>query len=176
MNHWCEQFIEEAKCRFHLDHMAEAVADKSLMSVACRYTEFFIAADEVREQFSDTETLLKETAAHCYHGGIIVNLYRLTEEDYEIGEKTLAVLTNMDTVFFSGLMFSRWNVKKRCVSYKTDLVAESLLKLLRQLAPPEALEIGSEDFLKGMTLIFAAGAVADIETMHDPYIDLKGIE
>ena len=176
MNYWCEQFIAEAKRRFHLDHLDEVIVDERLMSIGRRYTEFFIDADEVREQFSNDETLLKETTTHCYHGGIIVALYQLTEEDYEIGEKTLAVLTNMDTVFFSGLMFSRWNVKKRCVSYKTDLVAESLLKLLRQLAPPEALEIGSEDFLKGMTLIFAAGAAADIETMHDPYIDLKDIE
>ncbi|MGI5873119.1 MAG: hypothetical protein ACOX8R_00410 [Bacillota bacterium] len=173
---WKETFVAEARRRFRLTEMENKIGDEPLMEIGRRYAAAFSASPEVRETCPDGDSLLKETALHCYHAGVIVALYEVTEENYQVGEKTFAVLTNMDTVFFSGLMFTRWNVKKRCVGYKTDFMAESLLKLLRSVAPPESLLPEAADFPAAMALIFAAGAAADLNSLEDPYADLSGLE
>ena len=169
-----DRFAKEAESRFKLTRLSEKLNDKKLTEIARRYIDTFLADPDVAEKYKDEASLIREAVLHSYHAGIIVALYEATEEDYEIGEKTYAVLTNMDTVFFSGLMFTRWNVKKRCVSYKTDAVAESLWQVADYLFPGLRAE---DPALRELLLyIFCAGAAADIETMHDPYIDLDGIE
>ena len=174
MEPWQEKFIEEASRRFRLPDLAQRARDRATLDIGRRYVTTFLLSPEVQDSAADEAALAATTVLHTYHAGVIVSLYEKTEDDYVLGEKTYAVLTNMDTVFFSGLMFSRWNVKKRCVAYRTDFLAESLWQVLKAVAPD--LSVASDAFREGMTLIFAAGCCADPETMDDPYADLSGIE
>jgi hypothetical protein len=81
----------------------------------------------------------------------------------------------MDTVFFSGLMLSRWNVKKRHVKYQTDFMAESIYRVLKKRMAEHDTEIAAlGELFDVMSLIFLAGAVTNIKTLEHPYADLSG--
>ncbi|MGN0963404.1 MAG: hypothetical protein ACI4PP_07475, partial [Clostridia bacterium] len=113
-------FFEEAARRFQMEKLAEKDDDEALASLGRRYVKTFLDSPDVREKYTLEETRIRQAVLHCFHAGVIVALYELTEEDFVPSEKTFAVLTNMDTVFFSELMFARWNIKKRYKDYKTD--------------------------------------------------------
>ncbi|MBQ1251498.1 MAG: hypothetical protein IIY02_01130 [Firmicutes bacterium] len=171
-----EVFTAEALRRFHLEKLEKKAEDSVLADIGSRYAEIFLNDEDVRSKYVD-DTLVQQAVLHCYHGGIIVALYEVTEENYEVSEKTFAVLTNMDTLFFSSIMYSRWQPKKRYAKYKTDFMAESLWKAFCFVAKEQGKDIKDPEVLKeGLLLLFLAGASADLETMEDPYADLSGIE
>lgn len=177
MSAFREMFFQEAETRFHLDRLKGKAEDPCLTDLGLRYAETFWDSPEVAEKYTLPETRLAQTALHCYHGGVIVALYEITEEDFKPSEKTFAVLTNMDTVFFSGLMFSRWNVKNRCVNYKTDHMAECLLKTVKYVLDRVGASLEDEEVLKeAMAMIFLCGTATDPASLKDPYTDLSGIE
>lgn len=174
MSDFVQSFTAEAVHRFRLDRLEEKYNQEDALQLAKKYASGFYYSDEVREKYTSRGTLVYETALHCYHAGVIVALYYLTEEDYSISEKTFAVLNNMDSVFFAELMFTRWNVKKRYVAYKTDFMAESLLRLVYSLGG-DCTAMEDEILLEAMTLIFLCGFAADIPALEDPYADLEGL-
>lgn len=170
------RFMEEALNRFHLDKLAVKDQDSALENIGARYVDTFLNDEDVRSKYAD-ETLVEQAVLHCYHAGIIIALYEISEENYEISEKTFAVLTNMDTLFFSSIMYSRWQPKKRYAKYKTDFMAESLWKLFVYIVKEQGKDINDPAvFNEGLNLLFLAGASADLESMEDPYADLSGME
>ena len=168
--------MEEALNRFHLEKPAVKDQDFELKNIGARYVDTFLNDEDVRSKYAD-ETLVEQAVLHCYHAGIIIALYEISEENYEISEKTFAVLTNMDTLFFSSIMYSRWQPKKRYAKYKTDFMAESLWKLFVYIVKEQGKDINDPAVLnEGLNLLFLAGASADLESMEDPYADLSGME
>ncbi|MBQ2764909.1 MAG: hypothetical protein IJO94_05185 [Firmicutes bacterium] len=169
-------FLEEALNRFHLEKLAEKDQHFELKNIGARYVDTFLNDEDVRTKYADA-SLVEQAVLHCYHAGIIIALYEISEENYEVSEKTFAVLTNMDTLFFSSIMYSRWQPKKRYAKYKTDYMAESLWKLFVHIAKEQGKDMADPAVLnEGLNLLFLAGAAADLETMEDPYVDLSGIE
>lgn len=173
-----EDFRAELVRRFQLQGLtASRCGEETVLgSIARRYAETFFASPEARDKYPDPETLCFQAALHCYHAGLCVALYELTEEDFEVSERTFDILTNMDTVFFSGLLLSRWNVKKRCASYKTDLMAESIYKVMRAVIAKSGDTINDFPGLtEALALIFLAGVVTDVTKLEEPSIDLSGL-
>ena len=174
-----EDFRTELVRRFQLEGLTSSRCDEEtvLGNIARRYAETFLSSPEARDKYPDRESLCFQAALHCYHAGLCVALYELTEEDFEISERTFDILTNMDTVFFSGLLLSRWNVKKRCVSYKTDLMAESIYKVMCAAIAKSGDTISAFPGLSAaLALIFLAGVVTDVTKLEEPYADLSGIQ
>lgn len=171
-----DRFMKEAVQRFHLEKLAEKEQNEVLKDIGARYVDVFLKDEEVCGKYEGA-ALTEQAVLHCYHAGIIIALYEISEEDYQLSEKTFAVLTNMDTLFFSSIMYSRWQPKKRYAKYKTDFMAESLWRLISHIAKEEGKDIGEPAVRnKGLLLLFLAGAAAELETMEDPYCDLTGIE
>lgn len=169
-------FMNEALQRFHLEKLAEKDKDEVLKEIGSRYVDTFLNDEDVCEKYQE-DALTEQAVLHCYHAGIIIALYEVSEEDYQISEKTFAVLTNMDTLFFSSIMYSRWQPKKRYAKYKTDFMAKSLWQLISHIAGEEGMDIRDAAVRnEGLRLLFLAGAAANLETMEDPYCDLSGIE
>ena len=101
----------------------------------------------------------------------------MTEENFVPSEKTFAVLTNMDTVFFSELMFARWNIKKRYKDYKTDEMAEAVFKVIRHLVGEGGKSLSDRITLEdALYLVYLAALDTDLERLSDPLMDLSGIE
>lgn len=170
------RFINEALRRFHLEKPAEKDKNETLKEIGRRYVDTFLNDEDVCEKYRGN-ALIEQAVLHCYHAGIIIALYEASEEDYQVSEKTFAVLTNMDTLFFSSIMYSRWQPKKRYANYKTDFMAKSLWQLISYLAGEEGMDIRDAAVRnEGLRLLFLAGAAADLETMEDPYCDLSGIQ
>lgn len=171
-----KNFMEAALERFHLEKLAEKEQNDELKNIGTRYVDVFLNDEDVCAKYQG-ESLVKQAVLHCYHAGIIIALYEISEENYELSEKTFAVLTNMDTLFFSSVMYSRWQPKKRYAKYKTDFMAESLWKVFCYVAKEQGKDVNDpEVFKEGLALLFLAGAAADLPTMEDPYNDLSGIE
>lgn len=169
-------FMEEALNRFRLEKLAVKDKDSELKNIGVRYVDTFLNDEDVCSKYADT-ALVEQAVLHCYHAGIIIALYEVSEDNYKVSEKTFAVLTNMDTLFFSSIMYSRWQPKKRYAKYKTDFMAESLWKLFVYVAKEQGKDIQDPAVLReGLNLLFLAGAAADLESMEDPYVDLSGIE
>lgn len=172
-----QSFAAEAVRRFHMDTIAEKDADTGLSELGRRYVQTFLDSPDVQEKYTLEETRMHQGVLHCFHAGIIVSLYALTEEDFVPSEKTFAVLTNMDTVFFSELMFARWNIKKRYKDYKTDEMAEAVFKVLCHLVKEQGKTISDREVLEdALYLVYVAALATDLEQLHDPFMDLSGIE
>lgn len=170
------RFTDEALNRFKMEKIQSKLEDTALMDIAAKYAETFLTSPDVLEKYTLKETLAEQAVLHCYHAGIVIALYELTEEDYVPSEKTFAVLTNMDSIFFAELMFARWNVKKRYANYKTDFMAQSLARVLKTLCVELSMDYDAPETLKEVcTLLVAAGAATDIAALEDPYADLNGL-
>lgn len=168
-----QKYAAEISKRFPVKEFDAKAQNQSYIELGRRYAETFINSPDVVEAASSRAALVKNAVLHCFHAGVIVALYERTEENYELSEKTFAVLTNMDTVFFSGLMFTRWNVKKRCVNYKTDETAAALWQVICALSG-ESFE--EDDLLtEALTLVFLTAVAIDPGDLENPEIDLTGI-
>ena len=99
-----KSFFEEAARRFQIEKIEEKDSDENWAEIGRRYVQTFLDSPDVREKYTLEDTRIRQGVLHCFHAGVIVALYELTEEDFVPSEKTFAVLTNMDTVFFSELM------------------------------------------------------------------------
>lgn len=178
MSAFLKEFVNELIARFHLDGLQDTEGPEKavLRDMGHRYAKTFREDPEVREKYRDPETLCFQTLTHCYHAGLCVALYYLTEEDFEPSEKTYAVLTQMDTVFFSGLMFSRWNVKKRYAKYQTDFMADAIYRVLKRKIKESGEACATfEAFYDAMAMVFLAGVVTDVRTLEAPFADLSGL-
>lgn len=172
-----KSFFEEAARRFQMKKLEETDADAALAELGRRYVKTFLDSPDVSEKYTLEETRIHQGVLHCYHAGIIVALYALTEEDFVPSEKTFAVLTNMDTVFFSELMFARWNIKKRYKDYKTDEMAEAVFKVIRHLVDEQGKSLSDREVMEeSLYLVYLAALVTDLEHLSDPVMDLSGIE
>lgn len=176
MSDLSSRFIEEALNRFKMDKLQLKLNDEVLMDIAAKYAETFLTSPEVLEKYTLKDTFAEQAILHCYHAGIVIALYELTEENYMPSAKTLAVLTNMDSIFFAELMFARWNVKKRYANYKTDFMAQSLARVLKILCNELSLDYDAPETLREVcTLLVAAGAATDIASLEEPYVNLDGL-
>lgn len=178
MSKFLKEFVNELIVRFHLNGLQNMKEPEKavLCDMGRRYAKTFREDPEVREKYQDPERLCFQTLTHCYHAGLCVALYYLTEEDFEPSEKTFAVLTQMDTVSFSGLMFSRWNAKKRYAKYQTDFMAEAIYCVLKKkMAESDGECAAFEGFYDAMILVFLAGVVTDVKTLEAPFADLSGL-
>lgn len=170
-------FFEEASRRFQMKTLEEKDKDTVYADLGRRYVKTFLDSPDVQEKYTLEETRIHQSVLHCYHAGIIVALYALTEEDFVPSEKTFAVLTNMDTVFFSELMFARWNIKKRYKDYKTDEMAEAVFKVIRHLVGEGGKSLSDRKTLEdALYLVYLAALDTDLERLSDPLMDLSGIE
>lgn len=172
-----EHFFAEAARRFQLENLAAKADDEALADLGRRYVQTFLDSPEVQERYTLEDTRIHQAVLHCYHAGLVVALYALTEEDFVPSEKTFTVLTNMDTVFFSELMFARWNIKKRYKDYKSDFMAESLFKVFCHVAEEQGKSLRDREVLaEGLFFVYLGAVAADLEKLVDPYADLSGLE
>lgn len=172
-----KSFFEEAARRFQIEHIEEKDHDENWAEIGRRYVQTFLDSPDVREKYTLEDTRIRQGVLHCFHAGVIVALYELTEEDFVPSEKTFAVLTNMDTVFFSELMFARWNIKKRYKDYKTDETAEAVFKVIRYLAEKQGRSLSDRETLEEcLYLVYLAAVSIGPEKLCDPVLDLSGIE